>query len=156
MHLISDARSKDHFPYHHWRYQRISAASRRDLCCIASPPLTAPSAQSIYSNLLASLRLRTAFAPLRRAAEFCACFHIGTASARPGIEDAHASFTGTARMLWCHTEPIAREPSPMNGTISIVSIGLTHPFRICICGRILTDTLSAVHESASVQSGNAA
>ena len=29
----------------------------------------------------------------------------------------------------------------MNGTFSIVSIGLTHPFRISICGRILAGTL---------------
>jgi hypothetical protein len=54
--------------------------------------------------------------------------------------------TGSQECFSCHTEFITREPSPMNGTFSIVSIGLTHPFRISICGRILAGTLPAVHD----------
>jgi hypothetical protein len=63
-----------------------------------------------------------------------------------------------ARKLSCHTEFIAREPSPMNGTFSIVSIGLTHPFRIGICGRIRADFLFISRSRAPFlfRSGNAA
>ena len=125
-----------------------------------SPPATVPAVQSDYYNLLASLRLRTAFAPLRRAAGSCACFHIGIASEYPvcTADSPAACPLPEARVLICHTGFIAREPSPMNGTFSIVSIGLTHPFRIGICGRIRADFLFISRSRAPFlfRSGNAA
>ncbi|MBR4201049.1 MAG: hypothetical protein IKQ91_07200 [Oscillospiraceae bacterium] len=75
----------------------------------------------------ASLRLHTAFAPFRRTAVFCIGFHDGIAPAYPAVRMLLAT-QPEAKGTSIHTEHTVREPSPMNGMISAISMGLTHPF----------------------------
>jgi hypothetical protein len=103
---------------HHFPAVRRPAS----LCCLMVTAVWLYLYSPFIIQPLAELRLHTAFAPIRWPAVFCVCFHIGIAPAYSVIiMPSHCDWK--QRMQLCHTEHTMREPSPMNGTISIVSIG---------------------------------